>query len=60
MPSLVGSDGSIDNAAAVINMAGIARDIIGAAGLICFIYAYWVKFNKTAAQAQKQTAARLP
>ena len=60
MPSLVSSGGSIDRAAAIINMAGIARDIIGAAGLICFIYAYWVKFNKKAGLAQKQAAARLP
>ncbi|MFC1901381.1 hypothetical protein ACFLX3_00415 [Chloroflexota bacterium] len=45
VPWLVGRDYSMDCAMSVVSGYGIFVNVIGMAGIICLVYAFWVKFK---------------
>ena len=45
IPWLIGKGYSMDYAFSLLSGYGIFSNVVGMAGVICFIYAFWVKFK---------------
>ncbi len=50
-PWLFGQDYSTDYISTISNALTILRNIVSMAGIICLVYAFWVKFNIKKAEA---------
>ncbi|MCX6006881.1 MAG: hypothetical protein NTZ34_06430, partial [Chloroflexi bacterium] len=44
------SSGSVDTAASMLSIFGLIRGFIKLAGIICIVYAFWVKFKERTKQ----------